>query len=67
MKTDEAPEQLLVSIKETCKILNQGRTTIYGLLGSGQLDSVKIGKRRPITMASINRLVERSLKNAGRQ
>ncbi|MEO3876672.1 helix-turn-helix domain-containing protein [Nonomuraea sp. B12E4] len=36
-------------VEQVAKLLNVGRDTIYGLIRSGQLKSVKIGKLRRIT------------------
>jgi excisionase family DNA binding protein len=36
---------------------NIGRTTIYGLIGSGRLEAVKLGSRTLITAASIDALL----------
>ncbi|QZH74146.1 MAG: helix-turn-helix domain-containing protein [Erythrobacter sp.] len=51
-------EALLVSINETGRVLNLGRTSIYGLISEGKLETRKMGRRRLITAASIRRLVE---------
>jgi excisionase family DNA binding protein len=49
---------LTLSIKDTAKLLGLGRSTIYRLIGEGQLQSVKIGRRTLIKAASINRLAQ---------
>ena len=50
---------LLHTIPETQKLLGGlSRTFVYELLGSGQLKSVKIGKRRLVPHDEIVRLVE---------
>ena len=49
----------LVSIKEGAAELNLGRTKIYELIGNGELETVKIGRRHLIVHASIGRLVDR--------
>ena len=36
-----------------------GRTTLYGLMGSGQLPFVKVGNRTLIRRADLERLLER--------
>ena len=58
----EAPNQtvepLTRSIKETAKLLGLGRSTIYRLIGEGQLETVKIGNRTLIKAASIQTLIE---------
>lgn len=52
-------EKLLVSISEAAKALSLGRTSIYELMRSGQLETRKMGRRRLITADSLRRLVER--------
>jgi len=51
-------EILLVSISEAAKSLNLGRTSIYGLISEGKLDTRKMGRRRLVTTASLKRLVD---------
>ncbi len=48
--------KLLYSITETVEVLGVGRTTIYGLIGEGKLQTVKIGRRTLVTAESISRL-----------
>jgi excisionase family DNA binding protein len=43
-------EPLAVSPGEAARLAGLGRTTIYDALGSGDLKSIKIGKRRLITI-----------------
>lgn len=49
---------ILISINEASKALNLGRTTIYKLIEQGQLETVKIGRRTLVKMASIHCLIE---------
>lgn len=51
-------EALLVSINDAAKVLNLGRTSIYALIRDGELDTLKMGRRRLVTTASIRRLAE---------
>lgn len=51
-------DALLVSITDTAKVLNLGRTSIYALINEGKLETRKMGRRRLVTTASIKRLVE---------
>jgi excisionase family DNA binding protein len=39
-------EKLLVSIPDAAVALSVGRTTVYELMRSGQLDTRKMGRRR---------------------
>lgn len=50
-------EKLLVSITDAAKALSLGRTSIYELMRSGELETRKMGRRRLITAASLRRLV----------
>jgi excisionase family DNA binding protein len=61
------PEQLaagfapLVTIEEAAALLKIGRTNTYGLVMAGQLQSVKIGRRRLVVTSSILTFIERLL------
>jgi excisionase family DNA binding protein len=46
-------EPLAVSPGEASRLAGLGRTTIYNALGSGALKSIKIGKRRLITIEAL--------------
>jgi excisionase family DNA binding protein len=41
-------EKLGYSVEEAAETMGIGRTTVYELLGSGELDSIKVGRRRVI-------------------
>jgi DNA binding domain, excisionase family len=51
-------DELAYSINRTAKALGVGRSTIYKLIKTGQVDALKIGSRTLITTASIARLTE---------
>ena len=48
-----------LSITETCEGLGVGRTTVYALIASGELESVKVGRRRLIPASSPAAYLER--------
>jgi excisionase family DNA binding protein len=54
-------EVLLVPPAKAWDLLGVSNSTGYELLGAGELDSIKIGRARRITIASIHRLIERRL------
>lgn len=54
----ETIEPYTLSIKDASRLLGLGRSTIYRLIGEGQLDTVKIGNRTLIKTASIRNLAE---------
>jgi excisionase family DNA binding protein len=43
----------LNSVEATVERLGVGRSTVYGLMGSGELRSVKVGKRRLVPEAAL--------------
>lgn len=51
-------EPVLVSISDAARMLGIGKTKAYALIQEQALDTVLIGTRRLVTIASINRLVE---------
>ncbi len=51
----------LASIKEACQFLSLGRTTIYGLMRSGDLDYIFIGGVRRIPRSALIEFTERAL------
>lgn len=55
---------LLMAIPEVSRCLGVGRTTIYQLIASGELQVVRIGKRSLIPSDNVVNLVDR-LKAAG--
>ncbi|WP_244884447.1 helix-turn-helix domain-containing protein [Sphingobium cupriresistens] len=54
---DDGQRRIAYSIAEAAKLTGLGRTTLYSLLGNGRLASVKIGNRRLIHSAALERLV----------
>jgi excisionase family DNA binding protein len=48
---------LVVTLTRARAITGLGHSTLYRLLGDGTLESCKVGKRRLISYASIERLV----------
>lgn len=44
---------ITMSITGAAQYLNLGRTTIRKLIGDGQLESIKIGRRRLVTTKSL--------------
>jgi len=51
-------EQLTISVKETMRALDLGRTTVNAMIADNRLESVKLGRRRLVKVDSIRRLIE---------
>ncbi len=46
----------IVPVKEAARLLSISRAKTYGMLASGELKSVKIGRSRPILLSEMQRL-----------
>ena len=54
-----AMEPLSVTVAEALRLTGLGQTKLYELIGSGDLETVKIGRRTLIPMDSLRALIER--------
>ena len=50
-------EPIALSINDTAKVLSLGRTSIYALIREGRLETIKLGSRTLVKMASVRRLL----------
>lgn len=55
----EQSEAVLVSTKETARLLGLSRNHIYELLDQGAIESRYIGRRRLVVMASLREFISR--------
>ncbi|MFN8480187.1 MAG: helix-turn-helix domain-containing protein [Kouleothrix sp.] len=62
-KNSERPaiEPLLVRVEEAARILSLSRSTIYEMMDSGELPSVRWGAARRIPMAALRAWVEQQI------
>jgi excisionase family DNA binding protein len=57
--SDQPPNQsLLVTVEEAARLLGVGRTTMFELIGRGEVKSVRLGRRRLIARKSLESFVE---------
>ena len=49
---------LVYTVMEVAEQLRVGRTTAYGLIGSGELPSIKVGGSRRVTAEALRAYVE---------
>ena len=66
MKAPTAPknaiqERLLYSLEETAQLLSLSRLTVQRMAYRGELVTKKIGRRRLVTKASIEKLIRESV------
>jgi excisionase family DNA binding protein len=59
-----AGDQLLVTPEEAARRLSVGRTTIYELMASGELQSVNIGRCRRVPVSSLSSFVNKLIGDA---
>jgi excisionase family DNA binding protein len=53
-------EPLALTIGDFCRAVGLGRSTVYGLIDRGELESIKVGYRRLIPYQAAKDLLERS-------
>jgi len=58
--TVERDEKLLLSVVEAAQRLGVGRTLMYELLGSGQIESMHVGRLHKVPTEALTAFVERA-------
>ena len=53
------PHSLLLTITDVAERLGCGRTFVYELISSGELETVKLGRLRRVPVAALDALIER--------
>lgn len=48
----------LLTIEDTRKIIPVGVTKIYKMIAAGQIETVRIGRRRYVRLSSVKRVIE---------
>lgn len=61
MSGHQPVEPICVRINDAARMIGVGRTKLYELISSGELETVKIGKATRVTTASLHELVRRKL------
>jgi excisionase family DNA binding protein len=57
--TEERAPRALLSVEQAAEQLSIGRTTMYALVKSGQIKSVRVGRRRLIPAPELPAFVQR--------
>jgi excisionase family DNA binding protein len=58
MSGQQSVEPICVRVNDAARMIGVGRTKLYELISSGELETIKIGKATRITTASLHKLVE---------
>ncbi|MBE5074234.1 helix-turn-helix domain-containing protein [Erythrobacteraceae bacterium E2-1 Yellow Sea] len=59
MSSQELVEPICVRVNDAARMIGIGRTKLYELISTGELETVKIGKATRVTTASLHELVRR--------
>ena len=59
MSNQRPVEPICVRVNDAARMIGVGRTKLYELISSGELEAIKIGKATRVTTASLHKLVER--------
>ncbi|MGE0721666.1 MAG: helix-turn-helix domain-containing protein [Novosphingobium sp.] len=59
MSAQQSVEPICVRVNDAARMIGIGRTKLYELIASGEINTVKIGKATRITTASLHALVNR--------
>lgn len=57
-RTEPHATPLLLTVPQAAAMLSLGRTTVYELIGSGELETVVIGRARRVPVAAVVEFVE---------
>lgn len=55
----DAPLALTVRISDSARLLGIGKTKIYELIGTGEIETIKLGRATLVIRTSLDDLVER--------
>lgn len=56
-----------VTVKEACRLLSIGNTKIYALFAEGRIETLKVGRKTLVTVASIERFIAAGLRQKSDQ
>ncbi len=57
-KSNPVEPALLLKVEDTARLLGVGRTTLFELIGQGRIQTVRLGRRRLVVRAGLERFVE---------
>lgn len=64
---DVESDKLLLRVSEAQQLLSLSRSTVYAMVASGELPSVRIGRSVRVPVDALKQWVERQTNNGGEQ
>jgi len=64
-RRQESPEGHLLTVQEAADWLRVSRWSVYSLIHSNQLQTIKIGRRRLVSLDALRQCVEASQRGSG--
>ena len=58
VKPPEKEPALLLKVEDAARLLSVGRTTLFELIGQGRIQTVRVGRRRLVVRAGLERFVK---------
>jgi hypothetical protein len=59
MTGESTPAPLCVRVNVAARMIGIGRTKLYELIGTGEVEAIKVGKATLVTTVSLNAMIER--------
>ena len=60
MQNHEQTQPLAVTVREACRLTGIGRTLLYDMIRDGRVNALRLGRRRLVTTASLNALIDKA-------
>ncbi len=61
MTTKANPKLILYTVEQFCEATGIGRTKVFELMGSGELETIRIGRCRRIPVSAAMRWIDQKL------
>lgn len=59
MTARPSPDPICIRVNDAARMIGVGRTKLYELIATGEVDAVKLGKSTRVTTASLHDLIRR--------
>ncbi len=58
LESRQGEPALLLKVEEAARLLGVGRTTLFELIGQGRIQTVRVGRRRLVVRAGLERFIK---------